>query len=883
MDAYKTYMKSHEVDSKNPEDPPSTHLGIKPSGSWYIEEEDAIGGVFYKLYAAALDTGMHLSVCERACTNSTGPLLVDLDFKLDNCERGPSQDEVINFVNKYFEVASLWLVLGKGEQAWVMTREGSDGVHIMVPQVACMWYVQQGIREMMLQHMPDIFAFEAKDWGIVYDKAVVRQSSCQWLLYGGKKASDLTTYRPKYIITSEGEYMPPTEMTTLQYVKLFSIANKYFVAEHLIPEPVKEERKAPGTSKTSSRASKDLEAEDMEALMGMLSVSRADDYKTWLDVGFALGNTYAHDELEGLKYFIMFSKKSVKYSEDAACGKWVGQCTQEHRGPGEPLTLGSIKFWAQHDSPDAYAEYSRSMYEARMQCAKGASELEAAICDGTDTTIRSWMTAVVGDDMACVDKKALLCYMYEQDSGMWKECEGVHDLMNTIQPLLQPCVDDALNAVDKEEDGARYDGIKRLSYFINMAKKFADPVKCVAAKKYDVEFANIINTRPGLLAVKNGIIELRTGTIRELVREDYVTSEKVIDIEYVPGAKSQLWDDTLHKIFCGSKADQLYMQVILGYALTAEGVESTMPFIVGDGAEGKSFLMNIFCKVANAHVAVMNIGTVCNLPVGEVSATNNLGEELSKMMSHRVLLYNEIQHCSFNANFLKLTGNDAIPARGIFKKACTISTPRFPIGVTNQMPSLPKSMGPNSNITHFKRRIRLLRLWASFVEAGTDMVQYMLDNPDRKEYYRQDPELEKTIIKDHLPAVLTWLVEGAMKWYEVGSIGAVEPESVRMATAEYFESVKPVDMLQQFIDSGCKVGDGLRVTTSAFFTEYSAFRRRVQLAVVTTHELNRFMASKKLPKVDSVYFKREELELWGEACNKPSRTTSGFLGITLLV
>jgi putative DNA primase/helicase len=369
--------------------------------------------------------------------------------------------------------------------------------------------------------------------------------------------------------------------------------------------------------------------------------------------------------------------------------------------------------------------------------------------------------------------------------------------------------------------------------------------------------------------------------LRAIAREDYVTPNKVLGVDYVPGVKSKLWEDTLDKIFCGSEEDKLYMQVVLGYSLTAEGKESIMPFLKGDGAEGKSFIMNVYQGVAGAHVAVMNIGTVCNLPAGEVAATNNLGEELSKMQSHRVLLYNEIQHCSFNANFLKITGNDAIAAREIFRKACTIATPRFCIGVTNQMPGLPKSFGPQNPVQNFKRRIRVLMLWGAFVEAGTDMDEYKAANPNRKAYYRQDPDLETEILTNHKEAVLAWLVEGAMMWYKAGSIGAVEPDSVRLATKEYFDAAKPIDMLQQFIDSGCDVGEDKRVTTSALYRAYVSFRRRYELPLITINEFNKAMDAKGFKKTDSMRFKREEMNNWNEITEKASVVTTGFRGITL--
>jgi putative DNA primase/helicase len=58
---------------------------------------------------------------------------------------------------------------------------------------------------------------------------------------------------------------------------------------------------------------------------------------------------------------------------------------------------------------------------------------------------------------------------------------------------------------------------------------------------------------------------------------------------------------------------------------------------------------------------------------------------------------------------------------------------------------------------------------------------------------RQDPDLARRLIEEHGPAVLTWLVQGAMEWHRTG-LG--DAEAVTDATEDYRQSQ---DMVSSFL------------------------------------------------------------------------------------
>ena len=77
-------------------------------------------------------------------------------------------------------------------------------------------------------------------------------------------------------------------------------------------------------------------------LVNVMSEERADSYHSWIAVGWALHNVNPSD-VELLKVWIQFSKKSAKFKEGECEGLWG-----KFRDTG--YTIGSIYYWAKQDN-----------------------------------------------------------------------------------------------------------------------------------------------------------------------------------------------------------------------------------------------------------------------------------------------------------------------------------------------------------------------------------------------------------------------------------------------------------------------------------------------------------------------------------------------------
>ncbi|WP_369676480.1 hypothetical protein, partial [Enterococcus faecium] len=108
-----------------------------------------------------------------------------------------------------------------------------------------------------------------------------------------------------------------------------------------------------------------------------------------------------------------------------------------------------------------------------------------------------------------------------------------------------------------------------------------------------------LDADPDVLNVQNGVVDLRTGTLRERRPEDYFT--KIASVDYVPGARSADWDQALKAV---PKKTRSWLQRRLGQALTGRiSVDKSVPFLTGGGDNGKSAVLGA-CRAAAGSYSV---------------------------------------------------------------------------------------------------------------------------------------------------------------------------------------------------------------------------------------------------------------------------------------
>lgn len=283
------------------------------------------------------------------------------------------------------------------------------------------------------------------------------------------------------------------------------------------------------------------------------------------------------------------------------------------------------------------------------------------------------------------------------------------------------------------------------------------------------------DAEPDLLNVANGVVDLRTGALREHDPELLFT--RITPVAYMPGATHPDWAKTLEAF--ADEDGARWMQLRFGQATTGHPTsDDVLPFLQGGGANGKSTLMNGITAALGSHESG---GYVTDVPEKLLlSQPSDHPTELTTLMGARVAFIEELPEGGrLSIKRLKaVLGTARITARKIRQDNVTWEATHSLFVTTNYRPRV------NETDYGTWRRLALVR----FPWRYTSEPQGPTDRPaddglrDRMRHAR-DGQNE---------AVLAWLIEGAKRWYAAGRVLPPAPRSVRHDTDEWRESADHV-------------------------------------------------------------------------------------------
>jgi putative DNA primase/helicase len=314
----------------------------------------------------------------------------------------------------------------------------------------------------------------------------------------------------------------------------------------------------------------------------------------------------------------------------------------------------------------------------------------------------------------------------------------------------------------------------------------------LAATFPEIEVARTeLDSNPWLFACANGVIDLRSGQLREHTATDLISRQS--PVTYNADARSALWDGYLDWLTKGRQELKHFLQLAAGYSLTGDTREEKLFFIHGPHASGKTSFIEAIKAVMGSYAMTADFSTFLK--------GHNVGQarpDIARMAGARFVSSVEVDQGKRLAEGLikQMTGGDTMTARFLYAAEFEYATTHKLWLVANDAPKVNNEDGG---------------IWRRILRIPCDNIL-----PEGQ----RDPTV-KARLKDTAdtgPAILAWAVAGAVSWHERGMLDI--PETIVAATQEYRESQDPIT---DFIAEACEIGPDLKIAFTDLWSAYLSY------------------------------------------------------------
>lgn len=290
-----------------------------------------------------------------------------------------------------------------------------------------------------------------------------------------------------------------------------------------------------------------------------------------------------------------------------------------------------------------------------------------------------------------------------------------------------------------------------------------------------------------LLGCSNGIIDLRSG--RLITGSPDLLVSRSTEVEFDPDAQCPRFERFLDEVQPNSPDVRRHLQHMAGYLLTGETSLQKMWLFYGQGANGKTVLVETLLTLLGEYGQKGPRSVMLGRETHGGPRT-----DLTRIEGARLVALSETdRNDAFSEARLKeLTGGERIAARALYQSEVEF-TPQAKFVLTTN--DLPRVQGTDEGI------------WRRLIVV-----------PFEQNFTNPDPKLLATL-RSELPGILAWAVRGAVEFYAAGQTIST-PAALTRAGKSYRADQ---DTLNQFLEDRCMLTPGAFVPSEELKAAYATW------------------------------------------------------------
>ena len=439
------------------------------------------------------------------------------------------------------------------------------------------------------------------------------------------------------------------------------------------------------------------------------------------------------------------------------------------------------------------------------------------------------------DKYVIVSKKGTDGYYFNEETKLWTELAfaklltDVIDFLHEKTDKLIANLKKKIENSDDDDDTANWkkkvSQLEKLRLANAKASHGKAIIEFITIAFFQEDFMDKINVNESVLPIRDGrVLELKSKTVRERVREDFFTYE--LDVDYVSKKHQTNAFKFFNQLCCDDEKKLKVFQKMLGYSITGNIDAKCYFVLIGCGDNGKSALMDTIKKIFKSlFVAVQK-----SILFSENRMKQDQMPYLACLAGMRFGVYNEPSDClEMNESMIKaITGGDQIIAKKLYRDPFEF-TPVVKMWImTNKIIKFDSCSEP------MVKRTKIISMDAQFLDKP---------NSEIKGQYKKDPEFVRQLQNEFRDEFFSFIADGAYGYYKYKKFGDEECSSIVEHKQSYLSTI---DITRNFLEEHCEIAPEHKIKTTDLFNAFLEYCKAHDLTMINREKFYESLRSKKI-------------------------------------